>query len=731
MSDSHLSVERLFDDPPLIRALPNGIQYSADGDFVAFLRIAEDSRERLDLWRIDLTGDQPAATARCWVNAQRLTLTAGDLSDAEKAERERRRQFSGGITHFALSPDGRWALLCAGGAGHLLSIADDTIFQFTPHRTRQTDLRFSTTGAQLSYVRKGNLYRYDIASQQEHALTADGGTTVQYGSADFIAAEEMHRFDGHWWSPDDRLLAYTRVDEASVEVSRRFEIGADSFEVVEQRYPYAGERNAEVELLVQQIDTGTTAQLAYGDAPDDYLARVCWAGEHLAVQCQDRAQRSLALKLFDPRTGENERVLDEHSETWIELHNNFTPLDDGRFLWTSERTGSAQLYLYQGTNCRQLTRGPGRVNELLHTDADYAYYVGWHDSPTEQHLFCTALDPQQEQSQQEESQQEESQQASASQRLTIDSGWHEVTMAPDASTYIDRWSSSIEPGQLLLGRIGGPSKSLIRETVEQGHPYFPYLSKHTPSTFGTLEAVDVQILHYRLTEPSEMSGRHPVIVSVYGGPGVQRVRNEWAPLTLQLFSQRGFGVLELDNRGSSNRERRFQDPIHHRLGSVEVADQVTGTQFLARLPWVDASRIGVFGHSYGGYMALMCMANAPLTFHAGVAVAPVSDWRLYDTHYTERYLGTPQQNPDGYRASSVFPYLENLQGQLLLIHGMADDNVLFTHSTKLYAALQQANQHFEMMTYPGSKHALQEREVSVHRFNLILDFFDRALHASG
>lgn len=217
------------------------------------------------------------------------------------------------------------------------------------------------------------------------------------------------------------------------------------------------------------------------------------------------------------------------------------------------------------------------------------------------------------------------------------------------------------------------------------------------------------------------------MVYVYGGPGVHRVKNEWAPLLLQLFAARGFGVLELDNRGSANRGRAFEAPIYRQLGRAEVSDQILGAEFAQSLDWVDADRIGVFGHSYGGYMTLMCLAQAPKLFKAGVAVAPVSEWGLYDTHYTERYLGTPSDNPDGYRESAVLPHLDRLQGKLLIMHGMADDNVLFTHSTKLFKALQSKNKSFEMMTYPGSKHALQEQDVSIHRFNLILDFFERSL----
>ncbi|MDA9316158.1 S9 family peptidase, partial [Pseudomonadales bacterium] len=216
-------------------------------------------------------------------------------------------------------------------------------------------------------------------------------------------------------------------------------------------------------------------------------------------------------------------------------------------------------------------------------------------------------------------------------------------------------------------------------------------------------------------------------VTVYGGPGVQRVTNEWIPPWHHYMASRGYALLQLDNRGSSNRGKAFEDPIFGRLGEVEVSDQLAGVNYATSLPWIDARRVGVFGHSYGGYMTLMLMMKAPQTFIAGVSVAPVTDWRLYDTHYTERYLGLPSQNPDGYLSSSVFPYVQNLRGKLLVIHGMADDNVLFTNSTKLYQALQDENIAFEIMNYPGAKHGLSGRKVNLHRYGMMDQFFDQHL----
>jgi dipeptidyl-peptidase-4 len=613
------------------------------------------------------------------------------------------------------------------GAAHLLDLGDDSLRQVTPSGTRQTDFQFAPDGHRISYVRAGDLYVLELEAARELRLTVDGGGTIANGIADFIAQEEMHRFEGHWWSPDSRFVAYTRVDETPIAESQRYEIDADAVRVITQRYPYAGAANAAVDLRVHELATGRVLDLGWKLAPDDYLARVVWWGGRLLVQAQSRDQRRLALLAFDPQTGKRTELWNETSPTWINLHDNCRPVDDQRLLWTSERDGCAQLYLWQDGALRALTAGEGRVNRILWADQGTALIQGWFGNPTEQHVYRVPLDPES---------------AAVPAAVTTRPGWHDAAVNRDGTRLLDRCTALDHPGHLQLIDLAAPRASgvpaagsatprtVAAEVIEAGHPYFPYLAGHATPTLGSLTADDGQTLYYRLTcpvgLPAPVNG-YPVIVHVYGGPGVQRVRNEWSPLLLQLLAANGYGVLELDNRGSGNRGRRFEAPIHRRLGDVEVQDQLRGAAFLRGLDWVDPDRIGIFGHSYGGYMALMCLLKAPDVFRAAAAVALVTDWSLYDTHYTERYLGTPAENPEGYRASSVFPYLDDLRGRLLLIHGMADDNVLFTHSTRLYRELQARNLAFEMMAYPGSKHSLQERDVSIHRFNLILNFFGRSL----
>ena len=701
-----LSAERLFGNPPLAGDAPRLVRVSPDGRFASWLRVAEDDRERLDLWGADLAQGRP----QCWLKATELPAQATSGAE-ERNERERRRLFGQGIGGHTWSADSRKLLIEAAGAGYFLDAETRSVRLVTPAGQRYTDIRLSPANGFLSYVRERSLYRLHLESGIERAVASSDQPTLSFGTADFLAQEEMHRFDGHWWSPDDRVIVYTRVDVSPVAPIRRFD--ATGLQTVRQRYPFAGAANPTVDLARHDLVSGDTVPLAWRDEPDDYLARVAFAKGDLILQVQNRAQNRLRIKLVPQHRSRARPLFEETSATWINLNDNFTALGEADYLWTSERDGFSHLYRHRGGRRRQLTRGTGHVETILHANAERALVSGWFETPVERHLYAVALE------------------TGELTRLT-GAGWHEVAVSRNGQTLIDCCSDLANPGEIRARRGNAPFQILSSTRADGKHPYREYLHRHSTPVLGTLEAEDGQTLHYRLTEPDTDAGDapesgFPLILWVYGGPGAQTVRNARAPLTLQLFAQNGFGVLELDNRGTANRGRAFERPLYRRLGDAELRDQVAGARHAAGLGWVDGNRIGVFGHSYGGYMTLMCLARAPGLFRAGASVAPVTDWRLYDTHYTERYLGDPEENPDAFDASSVLPWLDGLRGKLLVMHGTADDNVLFAHTLKLQRALQEKHIPFELMTYPGSKHALQERDVSIHRFNLILDFFRRSL----
>jgi dipeptidyl-peptidase-4 len=392
--------------------------------------------------------------------------------------------------------------------------------------------------------------------------------------------------------------------------------------------------------------------------------------------------------------------------------------DKKHFIWTSERDGFAHLYLYniKGELIRQMTKGDWVVSRLSGVDEKQGvvYFSGLADTPLESHLYSVPLFKQ-----------------GKIKRITTANNTHFAMLAKDNHTFIDYSSSASKPSSVALRDISGKFITwLERNEVNAEHPLYPYMSDLVVPEFGSIKADDGQQLHYAILKPKSLKPgkKYPVIVDVYGGPGAQTVKNGFGGrLYNQYLVQQGYVIFKLDNRGSINRGKRFEDPIYKRMGEVEVTDQVAGVKFLRTLDYVDAKKIGILGHSYGGYMALMAMFKAGDYFHAGVSGAPVTDWSLYDTHYTERYLSHPKTNAQGYEDSSVFPYAKDLKGPVLIYHGMADDNVLFTNSTKLFKQLQDLGLPFEMMTYPGSKHGMRGKKVSVHLRSTITSFFDRHL----
>ena len=706
-----LTVDSLFGELPVAPMPASRLRFNVEGCHVAFLVPAEDARGRLDLWMADCVTGQ----ATCLLDTR--TLHLGATSSADRERQERQRQFASGVTTYEWFPDGLSLLVPIGNL--VLSVALDGTHQTIdlPHEDRG-DLRLSSTGRWLTYVVQGNLYLYEIATGNSTAVTQDGNGSVSYGLAEFVAQEEMHRFEGYWWAPDDSRLVFTRVDDSPIPETLRLEIVADNVAAVPQRYAYAGGPNARVSLFAFDPQTQQTRALDVGLGAEDYLARVNFIGKTLTVQVQDRTQQSLELR-GESSNGEFETWMKETSPTWINLHDNARAVGTDRFIWTSEREGLSRLYLGEsrhGTALQPVSPAELHICSVLGSSETTAWILGWQGTPVEKHLYAVDM------------------KAATARQLTHTPGWHEGSWHGATQRFVCTWSNSITPHQVQLHDFRAAASQHTLHKLNPNHEAFAY-APITPQ-FGSTQASDGQALYWRLTPPIEVTQQsttsttdtqYPVIVYVYGGPGAQKVCNAWSPSLLQLFSHAGFGVLELDNRGSANRGRYFEAPLYQHMGGVEVEDQIHGLDVLKDYPWADLSRIGIFGHSYGGFMTLMCLCRAGNRFKAGAAVAPVSDWRLYDTHYTERYLGNPATDSMAYERSSVLPHLKELDRPLLLVHGMADDNVLVTHSTKVMRELQRLGKTFDLMLYPGSRHALQERDVSRHRFTQLLDFFRRSL----
>ena len=731
VSTSHaaeLTIDRLFDAPALSGPTIVGLKISPDGSRVTYLQGKANDKDRLDLWEYNLHDGQ----ARVLVNADVLAPDREKLSDEELGRRERQRTAAlSGIVEYSFAPSGRALLFPLGGELYnyvLAKPATDALSRITHSQGFATDSSISPRGGYVAYVRDQNLYTYDLAKKKEKALTSDGRGPIKNGMAEFVAQEEMDRRTGYWWSPDDTHIAFARVDETPVKITQRFEIAADNVATFAQRYPAAGDANVLVRVGVADVRTGATTWIDLGPETDIYLARVNWLpdGRTIAIQRESRDQRRLDLLFADIATGKTHPVLTETSDSWIELHDELTFLNKAReFVWASSRDGFPHLYLYdyEGRLVRRLTAGDWSVDDFraraikaVDEQRRLLYFTATAKSPVERHLYSVSLD---------------TQDPHKMDRITREDGLHSIVMPPDASFYVDTFNSTEQPPQVSVhGPDGALTTYLLENRLDGNHPAAPYLVENSVPEFGTLAAADGQQLHYRLFKPLHFDPKkqYPAIVDVYGGPGAQRVLNSWSGSSfIQILTRAGYVVFQLDNRGTAFRGTAFQSPIHGKLGEIEVADQVSGAHWLGSQAFVDPSRIGVWGWSYGGYMTLMLMFKAPDVFKAGAAGAPVTDWSLYDTHYTERYLKSPKHNSAGYEASSVLPYAKDLQGKLLVLHGMADDNVLFLHSTKLFRRLQDLGKPFEVMVYPGAKHGLVRQHDGRHAYATILRFFNQNL----
>jgi dipeptidyl-peptidase-4 len=723
MPAESLTLERIFSSPDLAGPTLRRAELSPAGDRVTYLKGRVGDRKLLDLWEYHIEDGQ----SRMLVSADAVMPEPIELSEAEQARRERARIADlRGIVDYRWSADGRFLLFPIGGNVFLVDMrAEETeVRQLTDAEAFDTDPQIAPDGEHVAFVRQRDLWLVDVDSGQTRALTDSASETVANGVAEFIAQEEMGRDTGFWWSPTGDHIAFLQIDESPVAVTQRYEVEADRIEIVDQRYPYAGTGNVDYRLGVIEIESGETRWIETGEERDIYIPRVDWLpnAEQLSFQRQSRDQKTLELVVAEIETGATRTLLTETSDTWINLHDDLHYLRGmGQFIWSSERDGFRHLYLYdfEGELVRRLTDGDWQVDELVGVDEELGmvYFTGSEVSTTEKHLYRQSL---------------VTSSPEVVNRISRRGGWHEITMDSAARVYVDTYSSTRQPPQLSLHRADGERLAwLIENRLSEDHPYAPYLEAHRATEFGTIEAPEGHTLHYRMIRPVgfDPDRRYPVFVHVYGGPTHRLVTDSWSRRMLidQYMARQGYIVFSLDNRGVERQGKAFQDAAYLKLGQIEMVDQMTGVEWLRSKDFVDSERIGIFGWSYGGYMSLMALSQYPGEFAAGVAVAPVTDWRLYDTHYTERYMGRPQDHPEAYEQGNVLTFDEAMTDPLLLIHGMADDNVLFTHSTRLMHSLQSRAFTFELMTYPGEKHAIAGEGPRLHVYRTITDFLDHHL----
>ena len=716
VQSTQLSIERVFASPSLSGPVPRGVKLSPDGRWLTVLRNRPDDRERYDLWGYDRTTKQ----WRMLVDSAALS-SGRELSEAEKMQRERQRigDLKGVVTYtwrddsaailvpldgelFLVHLDGRSEKL-GGGGGDLLNPA------------------LSPKGQYVSFVRGQRLWAGKAGAEAMPITPAESADTVHWGEAEFVAQEEMARFVGTWWSPDDTRIAVERFDDAGVGIVTRTAIGAESTKTFQQRYPAAGTANSEVSLYVMNPDGSARVQIDLGPDKDIYLARVDWApdGKTLYVQRENRKQSALDMLAVDPATGKSRVLFSEQAakDSWINLSDNYRLLNDGSLIWWSERDGFGHLYRYNprhhpDSQWQQLTTGDWVVTGLSGVDekTGRVYFTATRDDVLAPQVYALNLG-----------------QPAKIERLTEPGFTYGASMDKSGKTLLISRSSPSQPPQVYIADGKGKRLAWVEENkLDAAHPYAPYLASHRATTFGTIKAADGTKLHWKMITPAMEPGkRYPVFFEHYGGPHSQTVTRGWANPLHQAIAAKGFIFFEIDNRGSANRGVKFEAALNRAMGSVEVEDQKAGALFLKGLPYVDGAKIATFGWSYGGYMTVKMLEADQGLYAAGIAVAPVTKWELYDTHYTERYLGDPRTDPQVYTKSNALADLARIRDPLLLIHGMADDNVVFENSSMLISALQAQAVPFEMMLYPGYTHRISGPRVSVHLWNTIFAFLDR------
>ncbi len=575
--------------------------------------------------------------------------------------------------------------------------------------------KFSPNGRYVAFVREHNIYLSDLDTGEERPLTFDGDDNVINGTTDWVYEEELGLRDAFRWSPDGRRIAYWRLDQSAVPIFYLVDETQLYPELIEIPYPKAGKRNSTVRVGCLDLATRQTTWFDIGTNEDIYIARMEWADSptEVVIQRLNRHQNQLDLLLGDAETGETRLLVRETDAAWVDVNDDMRWTQNGmQFIWSSERDGYNHLYLYgrDGTLVRQLTAGAWDVTGVEGVDSrrGLVYFTAAIESPLSRALASVRLD------------------GSAPQVIVGgEGGWHSVSMSPTTAYFIDHYSDITTPTTATLRRADGEEVRVLMDNAELKRRVAA-LELPAPE-FIAVQGADGTSLNGYLIKPTDFdpTRQYGLLLYVYGGPGSQTVVDRWGGtryLWHQMLAEDGILVASVDNRGTGARGRQFEKQTYLNLGRYEVEDQLAAARQLGELPYVDADRIGIWGWSYGGYLTLLTTMLSEGLIAAGVAVAPVSSWELYDTIYTERFMRTPEENPGGYAESAPLNYADRLESDLLLVHGTGDDNVHAQNTIRMVQALEEAGKQFQLRLYPNKTHSIAGSTTRVNLFMLITDF---------
>ncbi|MGB3463902.1 MAG: S9 family peptidase [Cyclobacteriaceae bacterium] len=604
---------------------------------------------------------------------------------------------------------------------YIYDVKDETLNKLSTGGP-QSYATFSPDGKKVAFARDNNLFVTTLVSMDEKQLTTDGKfNEIINGSSDWVYEEEFSITKAFFWSPDSEKIAFIKFDESNVREynMQKWNDGANYPEDYRYKYPKAGETNSEVEVHILNLKNGKTVQADIGDEKDIYIPRILWTKDAnlLSIIRLNRLQNRLDILHADAATGETRLIYTDKSKTYVDITytDDLMYLDDGkRFLFSSEKDGYKHFYLHDmdGQILSQVTKGAWEAESFVALDQSgnkpVLYYISTEDSPLERHLYKVNAD------------------GKGKEKLSQLAGWNSVDMGEDAKYYIIKNSSANSPLKVSLYRTKGNKliKNLVTNSSLQRTAEKYQLAE---KRFFTFETVDQYELNGFFMVPNDFDStrKYPVLLYQYSGPGSQNVKNQWAGRHFywhQMLTQQGYIVAIVDTRGTGGRGAKFKKMTYEQLGKLEAEDHIEAAKYFGTLPFIDKDRIGIWGWSYGGYMSALVMMKGAEYFKAGIAVAPVTTWRFYDTVYTERYLGKPQDNPSGYDDNSPNTHVEKLEGKFLLIHGTGDDNVHFQNAVTLQNRLIDEGKNFQSFYYPDKAHSLSGSTTRIHLYNMMNQF---------
>ena len=684
------------------------VQWLPDGSAFAFSRVNERTGQT-DIYRHDArTGQETLILAgdQLEIDGTSVTMTAYQTTARQHTllitgGRRQIWRHSFAAPYYLYSVTSKSLTPLAGGDPNLQNVA------LSPH------------GRMVAYVKDSNLYVAPVDGGEPKQLTKDGSDQILNGIFDWVYEEEFGRPDAFRWSPDSRRIAFWRTDQTRVKTFYMIDEMSPYSKITPLKYPKVGEQNAVVKIGVVDITTDKTLWMDLGDNDDIYIPRIHWTNSprNLAIQRLNRAQNHWELLFGDTRTGATRKVLEDRNKTWIDVTDDVTFLRNrDQLLWTSEKDGFRHIYRsdYDGIQLAQVTKGNWEVAHIDGIDEvnGWIYFSGLKDGSTQMHLYRVPLD------------------GGDVVKLSKSDGWHTARFAPDYRHFVGFSSAVDQPQQVnLFHGNGGHVRTLEANEIPALAQYRMVYPEIT-----TMRTSDGTELNAYMMKPADFdaSRKYPVLVFGYGGPGSQMVVNRWGMggafrhlqriLWHQYLTEQGYLIFCVDNRGTGGKGKAFKDLAYGDLSKWAVHDQIEGAKYLASLPYVDASRIGFWGWSGGGYLACMIMTRAGDYFKSGVAVASVGDFRNYDTIWTERYMGLLTTNKAGYDAADVLTYSKGLKGNLLLIHGTGDDNVHPGNTLQFVDALIAAGKQFDLMLYPNRNHRIHGGNTQSHLFTLITNF---------